>query len=226
MAIESGCGGKMKTLYITLLFFFGLSRANAVPVVIDSVGTGLNHFSTLYPDSKNPNLFYYAPFAYTIAKEDDRALFTYFESGYFWNRSAYVQMVFEAKFSELTLRKIAEVKQANPNAVFSPIPIMKSTIKVAPKITPLLRKVDCQNAGGVVEQQIGCGWEVKYSESTAFRRLLRDDAQVQVMTLVYEFIGIGQDGKEQIVSHSPVMRIGTKLTDRNFYDHDGLPIKD
>jgi len=184
----------MKFFIALFGLFFSLTTL-ATPVMDTLVGTPTEYMVSVAPDDKDPNLYYFFPNHFGLAQNptNNMKLFSYIEKcENFWcfSTPAYVNTIFEAGVSPQLTQKLAEIKKANPNAKFTPIPILSSSFFKTNVFNVLLSGVACQEQGNLLGQQLACVWKVDDSNRTTFRRAVRQNILVQVLSYGYSFIGM------------------------------------
>ena len=206
----------------TLALLISLN-ARAVPVVDTAIGTVTPLPVTVVPDDKDPNLYYYFPAAYAVSRDaSGKASFGYHEYSGLFGDKGWAVMTMAAEFDSNLAAKLAEVKTQNPAATFSPIPLTQGLISEGKIDLKYLSDSECQDAGGVIGQEIGCKFLVKSKYRSAFIKGMRA-SQIHQFYYNYEFAAI-RNGTVGVFKHSVPIKFGDLGTGAYFFDKNGNPL--
>ena len=159
----------MKAFLILFFIFITAGPAQALPVLNESVAN--REFITIFPDSKDPDLFYIGPHFMTLADdEQDIPLFSYTEYRKGLKRKAIVQTVMKADFhvSERD-EAIAEVKHRHPKARFANLPFISSQMIFHHPMGDLIDENTCNHPAGQIGDEISCSFRFNAKGIKYFR---------------------------------------------------------
>jgi hypothetical protein len=217
----------MKACLLSFIILLLNFSAEAIPVMDTAVGTKTPIMTTVLPDDKNPNLYYFFPNHYGISHSDktNKPEFFYMERKTGWFTSeGFVNTLFEAYSSPAQKRKFDEIIKANPAAVFTPIPLSGGRPVPTQDFNVLLTNIQCFEKGNMIGQKIGCKWDVDNESRLAFRRMVRSDIAVQVLEYNYSFSAM-YNGKFMPFNFSAAVYF-SDMGNVEFYDSDGRIIRD
>lgn len=181
------------------------SIAKATPVLEQGVGTVTPYTVTILPDDQDKNLFYFFPNHYGLSQLGDRKAFSCLQSRLASGASIVeCNMIFDAELSTDTTKKIQEIKATIPQAKFSPVPYTKMTIILNKNTHPYLADVECQRNGSETGQEVTCDWKVNPSKFLPFRRMILDNALVEVMQYEAQFIAVVDHQKISVPYTIPI----------------------
>lgn len=150
----------MRFLFI-VAFYIGF--AQAAPVFNANVA-GTGEYVTVWPDHKDPNLFYYAPAALSIAV-DRRGGAKFNVTSFLTNCNRFNRCTEKAKvtvfFAPILDQKLLEDAQAlirkrKPNAVFSPVPFLASKLDMGGALAAFVELNDCSSLAGLAGDEVAC----------------------------------------------------------------------
>lgn len=209
--------------FLAIMSFAGGS--NATPILEQGIGSTTPYAVTILPDDNDQNLFYFFPNHLGLAALGNKKAFSCSEKkSWLSGSSVDCNMIFEAVISPDTIKKMEEIKVGNAQAKFSPMPYSLMSIGVSTSIHPYLKAVECQPFGAETGQQVSCNWSVHHSQFRAFRRLILDNALVEVMHYSASYIAIGAGQKLTVPFAIPIYVANLGQGDY-FYDYRGNTIK-
>lgn len=212
----------MKQWICILMTLFGYYSL-ATPVIDTGVGSSSALMSTILPDDSDKSLFYFFPYHYDLSVIDNNGrksfscLMTKKASG---SSEVNCYMAFEGVASSDTLKKIQEIKAANPQAKFAPIPYIKMSTQVMNSAKPNFLSIQCQPVGSEAGQQVACNWSLAPSRFAMFRKILTNQVYVQVMYFNARFMAVS-NGAKIPVDYSVPMYVSNLGKGDYFYDNDG-----
>ena len=205
---------------MTLFGFY----AAATPVIDSGVGSSSALMSTILPDDTDKNLYYFFPYHYDLSITDPNSGHRSFSCLLMKKASGSSEvlcyMAFEGVSSSDTQKKILEIKAANPQAKFAPIPYVKMSTLVMNSAKPNFLSISCQAVGSEAGQQVACSWSLAPSRFPMFRKILTNQVYVQVMYFNAQFIAVS-NGKKIPVDYSVPMYVSNLGKGDYFYDNDG-----
>jgi hypothetical protein len=219
-------GGSMK-LYVGVMLLMWAAAVNAAPKFDVAVGTETPIMTTIVPDNKDANLYYFFPTSYRISKHEGRLQFTYYETSNFLGvNGAFAAMTMSANFDQQSLDlKVKEIKAQNPNARFTPVTVLSSTIaQMSTLPSPTLEAVKCQPQGNLLGQDVGCELVIKVKNREVFIKIIRRNLS-NVLALSYSFTA-EVNGQMREITHALPIVFGEVGSGNYFFDGKGNPIPD
>lgn len=146
----------MKIIILILLACVCTDSAFAIPVVNENVAN--SGVMTIYPDHADTNRFYIAPNVVTIAKNSEGIpLFAYDEYVRHFSTVGLMQMTLVPAYTreELEIAK-AEILKTKPNAQFSGVPFIESSLDLTGELPEIVEMSQCNHIGGLIGQEQGC----------------------------------------------------------------------
>jgi hypothetical protein len=170
----------MKKIILSLVYLSVSLSFNrfclALPVL--NANAAINSSLTIYPDDTNPNLFYTVPqFMGLCRDEKGNPIFSYTEfSEGFLRPTDGVMMTTMCEREDLKLLNAAKdnIRAANPQAQFAPVPYLTSSVSFSNSVfEKLIKQNSCSHSAGVVGQEESCAVEFSQAGKDEFLRALR-----------------------------------------------------
>lgn len=200
---------KLILLFLTLVYSVG---SFALPVMNENVAS--SGIVTIYPDHADPNRFYIAPNIVTVAKrENNKAAFTYSESRLnLFQKIAYIQMLLTAAYTTEDLKVAQEIiLKNNPNAQFSGLPFIVSSLEMNGELPDLISQNECCHEAGLIGQQQACSLTLTPRGRTLFLKALSRNALFLTLSFKYSVWGAARraDGgfADQMITHAVAVKI-------------------
>lgn len=175
--------------------------AQALPLLSENAATRISEVLTLYPDSQDPQKFYYFPNSSTLAQ--DRAGRPLFSLAYYGLDNAspddgggLLNAVFRLDMNAPMRKATAEFLQQNPNAGLAVIPVKASTV-VSGQLN-MYRNLVLPPHGGRAEDEMGMSVELTEIGAQIFRAKAKSGTGPQ-LNYCYKVEGLGPNMDAHIV---------------------------
>jgi len=223
----------MKKLIFTPLIFifvFTFGTANAVPILNESVAN--NEYIVIYPDSKDPNLYYLGANFMTL-KADDKGvpLFSYTEYKRKLKKYAVIQSIMRAHYNdEVRESAIQDVLSHNPKARFATLPFVASKMDFNHPLSDLIVEQKCDSIAGQINDEMTCSFRLNAKGIKYFHAQMNKNLTM-AMSFQFSVNGclIDESGCTYVTTtHSVAARITSDLIKdypELFRDHRGRKIK-
>ncbi|QDK39276.1 hypothetical protein [Bdellovibrio sp. NC01] len=201
----------MKTILALFLMIYSAS-AKALPVVNENVANG--GIVTIYPDHKDPHRFYVAPNVVTVAKMNDgKAIFMYTENRKnLFQKIAHIQMVLGAAYTTEDLKTAeAEILKRDPQAQFSGLPFIESSLEMSGELPDLIADNECVHDAGLIGQEQSCGLTLTPRGRSLFLKSIDRKALFLTLNFKYSILGVAKRADnsfaDQTITHAVAVRI-------------------
>jgi hypothetical protein len=170
---------------------------------------------TIFPDHRDPNLYYLTPAAMVLAYDQrtqpQAPFFIYTELG--WRRNQIRAILLAILEPQVDLERVerakARVLEINPQARFTMVPMSSSRVLFGTILTPLIESSECNHIAGGVGQRQMCAFRLNPQGRNVMRRQFQRSLTI-VTSFQYEVAGVIQNadnsysnrtGTYQIVGH-------------------------
>jgi hypothetical protein len=127
--------------YLSIIALVLSVNASALPVLRETVGNVSDGYVTIYPDHRDPNLFYFLPNQMEFAVDRSTGLPSFSLSTYAIEQAdlsksyGYMTFVFRPALSEDAKNQIKAFQSKNPNARIAPLPVGESYLTVGESLS-------------------------------------------------------------------------------------------
>ncbi len=201
----------MKNL-IAILMTFISQISLATPIVNENVAN--SGVMTIYPDSHDPNRFYIAPNVVMIGKDQThKPYFSYneFKKNIFGIIGIMQMTLIPAYTREELETAKAELLKRNPQAQFSGVPFISSSLELTGELPELISENKCNHAGGLVGQEQACTMVLTKKGRTLFLRSLEKKTIFTTLQFSYSVQAVVRKGDgsfaDQKIEHGIAVRL-------------------
>ena len=218
-------------IQVMVLLFLLTMNAHALPIMNRNTPGAEN--LNFFPDSRDPNLLYYAPNLMILgSSKDSTPLFMYNEFKERFTQKALIQAVMVPGFHENDLASAkARIRALHPAVQFAALPFVGSKIEISDQFAPLIESGDCNHLAGNVSDEQTCLLTLTPKGRRVILRSLLSSSGIS-MNFNYQIEGVLEDadGKysSKTFNFSVAGHIGGSEM-RNFpnlfLDHKGNPVE-
>lgn len=210
---------KVFMMILSLLVTFS---AQAAPIINENMAT--SELITVYPDSVDPNLYYYAPNQMEVCRDADGKpvlAVTDIPVGKVYNTVVMATMCLAYKSG--LKEALEEIRRVNPQARFAGVPFTSSRMILVDKVYELyIWKSACDHVAGVIGQEQSC----KFILNSKGRKLFYDNLK-QGLGLVLQFqyfiSGVVRNGAGGFNDLTTDFSVAAKIMAKDLSDARALP---
>ncbi|WP_374075491.1 hypothetical protein [Bdellovibrio bacteriovorus] len=202
----------MKNIIAMAFVMMATSSALAIPVVNENVAN--SGVMTIYPDHQDPHRYYVAPNVVMIATNQNGVPF--FSYGEFRknliHKIGVISMTLVPAYTreELELAK-AEILKKDPQAEFSGVPFVASSLSLTGVLAELIGENECNHAAGLIGQEQSCAIVLTSKGRTFFLKSIQRRTLFTTLQFEYALQAVVRraDGGfvDQAVTHGVAVRI-------------------
>jgi len=194
---------KLYRLPMIVALCLPILNAKALPIFNLNAPNAGNRI--LYPDSQNPNQYYYAP-NFLVSSYDPsgspKFVYTEYKTSLLGGRSAIVQTTMHPAVDQIALDAAEKrVLEINPHAVFSALPYLYSGIKLSGELHQLIESQDCDHTAGSIFDDISCVFRLTRRGRTVLLNSLRSPSGV-VVDFIYEISGVVEQADHSYINQN------------------------
>ncbi|MCO5142930.1 MAG: hypothetical protein M9962_07565 [Oligoflexia bacterium] len=210
----------MKILIITVIM---LLNANAWALPVLNKNTPGAEDVTVFPDHADPNLFYLAPKAYVISKNDAGIPnFSYFEYRVKGVRHGFIQTTITAKFDTAQLEEAKNrIRAIFPSAQFTALAFDSSSVEFSDTLKPLIVANDCNHQAGLVGDEQVCSFEISRKGINVFRPMLKKGITITTQ-IAFSISGVKQQADGTYINHTNSYNVAGRIGDKELANYPEL----